>query len=302
MQVIKEQATGMSKAAQGLQDELFVSGNSQAKLSQVQSASQQRIQHIARRFAETGLKRLVTGIYSTMREQLQVNIKYLDGSTFRDVDVKKLPREMECEIFLDLGENSNSNLIAKYGQVGSQILPSLNQQGAGMVIKPEAPAVLATKLIEAMGLDSNDFLEDYTADEFKEKAAKNVEEQSKKSMESQELEMRKVNADIDLAEANVDFTKSQSRNTSEDNARSLAIMLDKHHQEWADLAIKAAKEGIQPPVKPSIEELVELAKTLMNAAAEQEPPTHQMPDGTTMPGESHQGGPEMMEQLMQQTQ
>lgn len=302
MQVIKEQATGMSKAAQGLQDELFVSGNSQAKLSQVQSASQQRIQHIARRFAETGLKRLVTGIYSTMREQLQVNIKYLDGSTFRDVDVQKLPREMECEIFLDLGENSNSNLIAKYGQVGSQILPSLNQQGAGMVIKPEAPAVLATKLIEAMGLDSNDFLEDYTADEFKEKAAQNVEEQSKKSMESQELEMRKINADIGLAEANVDFTKSQSLNTTEDNARSLAIMLDKHHQEWADLAIKAAKEGMQPPVKPSIEELVELAKSLMYAATEQEAPTHQMPDGTTMPGESHLSGPEMMEQLMQQTQ
>ena len=55
-------------------------------------------------------------------------------------------------------------------------------------------------------------------------------------------------------------------------------------------------------MKPSIEELVELAKSLMNAAAEQEAPTHQMPDGTTMPGESHQGGPEMMEQLMQQNQ
>jgi hypothetical protein len=171
-----------------------------------------------------------------------------------------------------------------------------------MVIKPEAPAVLATKLIEAMGLDSNDFLEDYTADEFKEKAAKNVEEQSQKSMQTQELETRKVNADIELAEANVDYTKSQSRNTTEDNARSLAIMLDKHHQEWAELTIKAAKEGIEPPVKPSIEEIVELAKNLMGAATEQEAPMHEMPDGTMMPGESHQESPEMMDQMMQQTQ
>ena len=64
LQLIKEQATGMSKAAQGLNDELYVSGNSEAKLAAVQSASQKRIQHIARRFAETGLKRLVKGVYS----------------------------------------------------------------------------------------------------------------------------------------------------------------------------------------------------------------------------------------------
>ena len=39
------------------------------------------------------------------------------------------------------------------------VLKGFNFKG-GMVIKPEAPAVLATKLIEAMNLDSNDFLED----------------------------------------------------------------------------------------------------------------------------------------------
>ena len=48
LQVIKEQATGMSKTAQGLSDELYVSGNSEAKLASVQTASQKRIQHVAR--------------------------------------------------------------------------------------------------------------------------------------------------------------------------------------------------------------------------------------------------------------
>ena len=40
LQLIKEQATGMSKAAQGLNDTLYVSGNSEQKLQAVQSASQ----------------------------------------------------------------------------------------------------------------------------------------------------------------------------------------------------------------------------------------------------------------------
>ena len=40
LQLIKEQATGMSKAAQGLNDTLYISGNSEQKLAAVQSAAQ----------------------------------------------------------------------------------------------------------------------------------------------------------------------------------------------------------------------------------------------------------------------
>ena len=42
LQMHKEQATGLSKAAQGLNDTLYVSGNSEAKVAQVQSAAQYR--------------------------------------------------------------------------------------------------------------------------------------------------------------------------------------------------------------------------------------------------------------------
>ena len=45
------------------------------------------------------------------------------------------------------------------------------RQGKALVVKPEAPAILATKLIEALGCDSNDYLEDYTTEEFKERAS-----------------------------------------------------------------------------------------------------------------------------------
>lgn len=77
LQTIKEQATGMSKAAQGLNDNLYVSGNSETKVAAVQSASQKRIQHIARRFAETGLKRLCKGVYQTIHANMpEMKIAY----------------------------------------------------------------------------------------------------------------------------------------------------------------------------------------------------------------------------------
>ena len=265
LQTIKEQATGMSKAAQGLNDELYVSGNSESKLAAVQSASQKRIQHIARRFAETGFKRLCGGVYKAMKRNMVGNRMISMYGLFEEIDVNTLPMEMECEIFLDLGENSNSNMIQKLGQLGGQILPQLNEQGQGMVVKPEAPAVLATKLIEALGIDSNDFLEDYTTDEFKEKAAKAVEEQTKQNQELQELDRRKLEAETALAEANVAFTGAQTKNTGDDNAKQLAVSIDKHFQEWADLGIKAVKEGAELPPRPDYQQILMMAKELLKA-------------------------------------
>ena len=265
LQLIKEQATGMSKAAQGLNDTLYVSGNSEQKLQAVQSASQKRIQHIARRFAEIGLKRLCQGVYHCAKSNMQGKMMMSYMGAFTTIDMDNLPDEMEFEIFLDIGENSNANQIQKLGRLGAEILPQLNESGQGLVIKPDAPAVLATKLIESMGLDSNDYLEDYTTDEFKQRAQKALEEQTQKNEQRQELEDRKMMADASLAEANVMFTQAQTKNTADDNAKQLAVSIDKHFQEWADLQIKSVKEGAELPPRPDYTQILLLAQQLLNA-------------------------------------
>ena len=263
LQMIKEQATGMSKAAQGLNDTLYVSGNSEQKLSAVQSAAQKRIQHIARRFAETGFKRLVAGIYETMRSKMKGKQSYYQDGVYGSINISELPSKMDVEILLDIGENSNSNMIQKLSKIGAEILPALNQQGSGIVIKTEAPAVLATKLIESMNLDSNDFLEDYTTPEFKEKAAKAIEEQTQKQQAEQAVAQRKLEADAALAEANVGYTNAQSKNTLDDNARQLAVSIDRHFQEWADLTVKATKEGAELPEHPNYDQIIMLARQII---------------------------------------
>jgi hypothetical protein len=263
LQMIKEQATGMSKAAQGLNDTLYVSGNSEQKLSAVQSAAQKRIQHIARRFAETGFKRLIAGIYETMHKNMRRTVSYnLDG-VYGTVDMSALPSKMDVEILLDIGENSNSSKITKLTKIGAEVLPALNSQGAGIVVKPEAPAILATKLIESMNLDSNDFLEDYTTEEFKEKAAQAIEEQTKAAEMQRQANQRKLENDVALSEANINYTNAQAKNTQDDNAKQLAVSIDKHFQEWAELGIKAAKEGTQLPAHPGYEQIILMAKQIL---------------------------------------
>ena len=253
----------MSKAAQGLNDTLYVSGNSEQKLSAVQSAAQKRIQHIARRFAETGFKRLILGVYSTIHSNMKGTQNYNINGVFGSINMNSLPSKMDVEVNIDIGENSNANTIGKLGKIAGEILPALNSNGVGMVVKPEAPAVLATKLIEAMDIDSDHFLEDYTTDEFKKKAQEAVAQQSAAKKASQELEQRKAAAEAALSEANVSFTGAQTKNTFDDNAKQLAVSIDKHFQEWADLTIKATKEGATLPEHPDYDQVLMMARQLL---------------------------------------
>ena len=264
LQMIKEQATGMSKAAQGLNDTLYVSGNSEQKLAAVQSASQKRIQHIARRFAETGFKRLCLGVYHTMRKCMNQKISCNVANSFSDINPSELPYNLECEVFVDIGENSNLNKIQKLKSVGQEILPALKAQGVEIMIKPEAPATLATQLVEAMGLDSNDFFVDYTTDEFKQKAMEVMQRQNEQAQQAKQMELAKAQADIGLQEANVMYTQAQARNTADDNARQMAVAIDKHFQEWADLNIRSVKEGAQLEEHPSFDSILGIVKQIMS--------------------------------------
>jgi hypothetical protein len=274
LQMIKEQATGMSKAAQGLNDTLYVSGNSEQKLSAVQSAAQKRIQHIGRRFAETGFKQLIAGVYETMVKNMKGKQKYYYNGVYSTIDMSTLPKEMDVEVFLDIGENSNSSKLQKLSKIGQEILPALQDKGMGLVIKPEAAATLATQLIEAMAMDSNDYLEDYMTDEFKQKAAEEMESQAKVSNAAEELKNRKLQADAALAESNVAYTDAQSKNTMDDNSKQLAVSIDKHFQEWADLAIKATKEGAKIAPHPDYQSIIMMARELLNPSP---PPQEQPP-------------------------
>lgn len=287
LQTIKEQSTGMSKAAQGLNDTLYASGNSEAKLQAVQSASQKRVQHIARRFAETGFKRMAEGVYRIIKMNMP-KLKLTYQGQFEDIDTSSLPTYMDVEIFVDLGENSKASKAAKLQQVAA-VLSQLNEQGAGMAVRPDAPATLATQMVEALGLESNDYLEDYSTEEFKQKAEEALAAQSERAKVEADMQNRKATADVALAEANVEYTHAQSQNTVDDNAKQLAVSIDKSFQQWAELAIKAVKEGMvdengeaKLPPKPEYQQVLMLARQMldMNAKHSKE---QQQPGNPTEP-------------------
>lgn len=272
LQKHKEQATGLSKAAQGLNDTLYVSGNSEQKVSQVQSAAQIRIQHIARRYAETGIKRLIEGVYKCMKKNLKgKKFKYSDSNNFfQTIDLSTLPDNMMVIADVDVGEHSNQNTLKKMTVVGQQILPALMQAGAGAVVNPAAAAVIAAKTIEALDLDPLDFIVDFTDPKFVEQAAQSRQQEQQEMQEQKMLAKKLQEMETALKQANIDFTNVQTKNALQDNTKQLMVALDKSYQEWAKLYIEAAKEGVDLPERPSAEELLMISGKIVGIENEAE--------------------------------
>lgn len=273
LQLHKEQATGMSKAAQGLNDTLYVSGNSEQKLSQVQSAAQKRIQHIVRRFAETGFKRCILGIYHLMRQNMKETL-YSNPSSkgvYSMVDVSKLPENMDVEVNINVGENSNESRLAKVQRIGTEIIPGLMQAGQQMAVKPEAGLALAYEAIQAMGLDPTKYLQDYEDPQFQQQAQQAMQAQQQEAEQAKQIEQAKIASQMALNDANVRYTQVQADNSLQDNTKQLAVALDKSNQEWSKLALDAAREGLSLPPRPSFEELFQLAMAGIQAMTNQLP-------------------------------
>jgi alkylhydroperoxidase/carboxymuconolactone decarboxylase family protein YurZ len=261
LQLHKEQANGLSKAAQGLNDTLYVSGNSEEKMSRAMSASQVRIQYMARRFTETGVKRFVEGVYREIRKNMKGRkIEYYDQNNYlHQVDPASLPDRMVLTVDADVGDHSNSNMLKKLNLVGNQLLPKLQEIGAGGAVNPEAAMRIAAQTLEALDMDPLDYLVDYTTDDFKAKAEESRKAEAAAQEKMKKLQEQMEQLDMMAKQATIALTNVQSKNSLQDNTRQLMIALDRSYQEWAKLAISAAKEGVDAPVRPSIHELLAVA-------------------------------------------
>lgn len=262
----KEQATGLSKAAQGLNDALYVSGNSEAKVSQVQSAAQIRIQFIARRFMETGARELLEGIYMTMRKEMRGKSvgDYTGNQRYLDVLIEDLPDIEYMTVEADVGDASNQTALQKLQMVGTQILPALRDAGAGAVVSPTAASTIAVKAFDALGLDPLDFLIDINTDEFKAKAEEGQKRDQEAQAKAKMLEEETQQLALSLQKANIGYTTTQAQNAIQDNLKQLMVALDRSEQEWTKLALEAGKNGQAMPAKSNTDALYAKAQQLIS--------------------------------------
>lgn len=247
----KEQSTGLTKTALGLNDTLYVSGNSEQKMGNAQSAAQVRIEHIARRFVESGIKDLCRGVLREMKANLRNPMRYKADKGYASLSVEELqtmPSNMDLEIQANLGENSNLNVGMKLGQI-AELLPMMaDNPEAAPYINPMAAFNLATDIVANMGLDPTRYLIDPSNEEQQQQVMQKQQEAAQIAEQTKQAELEKIQLDAQTAAANISFLKAEIDNKKIDNKRQLLEAEDESNRKWAEIYVKAqGTEGAQPP-------------------------------------------------------
>lgn len=246
LQLQKEQSTGLTKAAMGLNDALYVSGNSEAKIAQTQSAAQIRIEHIARRFMETGFKDLCRGLLKEMKQNIKEDMMYKTDKGYASIspsDLQMIPSNLDLDIQANLGENSNINMQQKLQQVG-ELIPLMAQDPTSRkYISQNAAFNLGVKMVTAMGLDPLD----YFVDPDNPEVMQQIEAKEQERQQQEQASNQAVQAQQD---ANTSLIKAEIDNKKIDNKRQLLEAEDESNRNWAEIKIKAeGTEGAALPVK-----------------------------------------------------
>jgi len=127
---IREERSGVSKMTQGLNPDVLTSHVTSGAISAATESSMQRIELIARIFAETGIKDLFRNIYSLIqRYENRQKMAYLNGK-FVPIDVSRWKEKLNCTVNVGVGSGSQNSKM----QTMSGIMNILQTvvQGGGM--------------------------------------------------------------------------------------------------------------------------------------------------------------------------
>tara|TARA_B100000902_G_scaffold253356_1_gene239867 strand:- start:4813 stop:6912 length:2100 start_codon:yes stop_codon:yes gene_type:complete len=133
---MRENRTGISKAAAGLSPDQLQS-STLAAVTQTISAAQQRIEMVARLFAENGMKRLYKGVLKLVHTYQDQERVIRLRNQFVPVQPDKFSTNMDVVTNIALGAGGNQERLALLGQV-AQIQEKLLQQ-----LGPDNPIVNA---------------------------------------------------------------------------------------------------------------------------------------------------------------
>ncbi len=237
----------------GLNDTLYVSGNSEQKMAGAQNAAQIRVEHIARRFVETGIKDLCRGVLREMKGNLKNPSMYKTDkgyATLTPQELQLMPGNMDLDIQANIGENSNSSLAEKLIQL-TQLLPQMAQSPTSeSYINPMSSYNLALDILKNMGMDPTRFLNDPSTQEFQQAQQEAQQKKNQKQDLMDQAEQAAIKLDIATKEANISLVRAEADNKKIDNKRQLLQANDDSNRDWAELKVKAqGTEGAEIPQK-----------------------------------------------------
>lgn len=240
---IKAQRTGITPTSQGLDADVLQSTTRAAVNAQI-SASQDRIELIARTFAETGMRQLFAGLLKLItRHQDKPLLIRLRGQ-WVPMDVSQWDANMDCVVSVALGRGDDAQQMGFLTQVAQKQEQILQTMGLGNpLVKPSQYANTLSQIVRKAGFKNPEsFFSPISPDQDAAIA------QMAQASQGQAKDPNQLLAEVELAKAQAEtFARLQSQ--ALDRAK---LQLDadlKRDEMEANIILKAAEiaaKGGQP--------------------------------------------------------
>jgi hypothetical protein len=162
---IKQTRTGISKAAAGLDADALQS-TTKAAVSATVNAAHQHIEMIARIFAETGMRKLFTGILKLVIENQDRARMIKLRNTFVPIDPRSWDANMDVIVNVGVGDGTIEDRINILNQVAARQEMIIGQQGPNNpVVSVQQYTNTLTKMLQLAGIkDSQNYFNQLPAD------------------------------------------------------------------------------------------------------------------------------------------
>jgi len=131
---IREERSGVSKMTQGLNPDVLTSHVTSGAISAATESSMQRIELIARIFAETGIKDLFRNIYSLIqRYENRQKMAYLNGK-FVPIDVSRWKEKLNCTVNVGVGSGSQNSKMQTMSGIMNILQTVVQNGGMGSLV------------------------------------------------------------------------------------------------------------------------------------------------------------------------
>lgn len=238
---IREERTGVSKNSMGLSEGALKSHQTATGVGQVMTAAQQKIELIARIFAETGMKDLAQSVYMLVQKFEKPEKLVRLNNQWTTLYPHEWKTKMDCTAQVGLGFGNKDMNLMHLGRLSQTIQMIAQHPAAGMLLKPKNVYNLVAEQIKAMGMKNvDDFITDPGDQDVQQQQGPSPEEQAK--MQEAQLKQQELQVKVQKIQAESQLKQQEMQLDAQISQQDLEL---KQQEASVDMQIKAQELEIK---------------------------------------------------------
>lgn len=254
---IRASRTGMSKASQGLDPDVLQS-TTKAAVTATMSAAQERLEMVARIFAETGIKRLFRGLLKqVIRHQDRPRVVRLRNQ-WVPIDPRSWDADMDVVVNVGLGTGSIEQRVQLLSTVVAQQKEILQTLGpSNPIVSLKQLRNTMAQILELSGLkDASRYFSEITPEAEAQLAQPQGQQQADPAQILAQVEAQKIQKDMQIAQMKAELEVEKQRKADD---------LERDRLD-ADIWLKATEMQLKYGTQIQVEQLYAMIQRERDAA------------------------------------